>query len=85
MVCKPFPDRELSVEWLQVMDLPRSPLTHWPLRSMYTSMGKVPSTCTVMYEAGMDWRKVEVGVTGDRKDSVSLAGLVPFIEGGAGM
>ena len=48
-------------------------------------MPKLPSTWTLRYDAGMDWRNVEVGVMGERNESVSLADFASPIEDGAGM
>ncbi len=58
----------------QRMRLSLLPLTHSPFRSRYRSTSKPPSTKTVRYEAGIDWRKVDDGVMGDRNDSVSVSG-----------
>lgn len=52
----------------QTISAPLSPLTHCPFKSMYTSMSNVPVAWILRYEAGIDWRRVEEGVTGDRKD-----------------
>ena len=46
-------------------------------------MSKLPSTKTVTYAAGRDWLNVEVGVTGERKDKMRVAGVED--ESGAGI
>ena len=56
------------------MALALLPLTHNPFMSKYTSRSKSPVTCTVKYAAGIDCRKVEVGVIGDRKDKTTSSG-----------
>jgi hypothetical protein len=73
-VFRPF-EAEVLV-WLssQTISLPLFALTHKPFRSMYISISKDPVTCTVRYEAGIACRKVDVGVMGERKDSIISAG-----------
>jgi hypothetical protein len=42
-----------------------------------------PLTCTVKYEAGIDCRREDVGVIGDRKDKITSTGNCEEL--GAGM
>lgn len=50
------------------------------------STSKFPLTYTVRYDAGIDWRSVEVGVIGERNESTTSRSLEEsaFIDG-AGM
>jgi hypothetical protein len=63
------------------MSFPRSPLTHWPLTSTYIPTPVFPLTWTVRYAAGIDWRTVEVGVMGDRNESVISVEWLPSSDG----
>jgi len=49
---------------------------------MYTSMLKPPLTCTVKYEAGIDCRRVDVGVIGERKERMISTGGLEYSEDG---
>ena len=53
---------------------------------MYISTSKLPLTCTVKYDAGNACRRVEVGVIGERNDSIISSDSAVFAyDGGAGM